>query len=68
MAWYKKGERATVETPKTRAQTATILGAISLFGIINVKVRWPYEQSKKRKLPDTSKALCVLVDLIVRTN
>ena len=43
MAWYKRGERATVETPKTRAQTATILGAISLFGIINVKVRWPYE-------------------------
>ena len=31
MAWSKKGERAIVETPKTRAQTTTILGAISPF-------------------------------------
>ncbi|KAG1171428.1 hypothetical protein G6F36_011751 [Rhizopus arrhizus] len=37
MGWSKKGERAIVETPTTRAQTTTILGAISPHGIINVK-------------------------------
>jgi hypothetical protein len=26
-AWSKKGERAVVKTPKTRAQTTAILGA-----------------------------------------
>ncbi|KAG2191662.1 hypothetical protein INT47_008600 [Mucor saturninus] len=54
MAWSKKGERAIVETPITRAQTTTILGAISPHGIINVKVRRPYQSvSKKRKLLKT---------------
>ncbi|KAG2191936.1 hypothetical protein INT47_012019 [Mucor saturninus] len=54
MAWSKKGERAIVETPITRAQTTNILGAISSHGIINVKVRRPYQSvSKKRKILKT---------------
>ncbi|CEG79652.1 hypothetical protein RMATCC62417_14092 [Rhizopus microsporus] len=58
MAWSKRGERATVETPMTRAKTTTIMGAISPFGIVNVKVRQLYEAtSKKRKLPGASKAI-----------
>ena len=57
MVWSKKGERAIVETSKTRAQTKTILGDISPFGIINVKVWRPYEYSKERKLPGTFKAV-----------
>lgn len=51
MAWSKKGERAIVVTPTTRAQTTTILGAISPQGVINVKLRRPFQaSSKKRKL------------------
>ncbi|KAG2208751.1 hypothetical protein INT47_007850 [Mucor saturninus] len=47
-------QRAIVETPITRAQTTTILDAISPHGIINVKVRRPYQSvSKKRKLLKT---------------
>lgn len=49
MAWSKKGERAIVETPVTRAQTTTILGAISPLGVINVKVRRPYQSTSKKK-------------------
>lgn len=48
MGWSKKGERAIVETPTTRAQTTTILGAISPHGIINVKVRRPYQSASKK--------------------
>ncbi|KAG1444656.1 hypothetical protein G6F56_010210 [Rhizopus delemar] len=51
MAWSKKGTRAEVVQLLTRAKTTTILGAISPFGVINVKVRAPYaEASKKRKV------------------
>ncbi|CAO3702063.1 unnamed protein product [Rhizopus stolonifer] len=50
MAWSKKGTRAEVIQPLTRAKTTTILGAISPYGVVNVKVRVPYvEASKKRK-------------------
>ena len=49
MAWSKKGTRAEVVQPVTRAKTTTILGAISARGIVNVKVRVPYIASKKRK-------------------
>lgn len=38
----KRGE-AIVEIPTTKAQTTTVLGAISTFGIISVNVRLPYE-------------------------
>lgn len=57
MAWSKVGERAIIETPQTKAKTITILGAISPFGVVNVKVRRPYEvSSKKRKLPGKAQA------------
>jgi transposase len=56
VAWSKKGERAVVVVPKTRAKTTTILGAISPFGVVNVKVRRPKVQSssKKRKTAGNS--------------
>ncbi|KAG1098298.1 hypothetical protein G6F40_011979 [Rhizopus arrhizus] len=40
-----------IRQPKTRAKTTTILGAISPYGVINVKVRKPraVNQNKKRK-------------------
>ncbi|KAG1179506.1 hypothetical protein G6F70_007714 [Rhizopus microsporus] len=57
MAWPKVGERAITETPKTRAKTITILGAISPFGVVDVKVSRSYEtSSKKRKLPGKAQA------------
>lgn len=57
MAWSKKGTRAEVIQSLTRAKTTTILGAISLFGVVNIIVRVPFaEASKKRKVTDGSKA------------
>lgn len=49
--WSKIGSRAEVVIPKTRAKATTILGAISPYGVINVKVRKPraVNQNKKRK-------------------
>ncbi|KAG1315702.1 hypothetical protein G6F64_000460 [Rhizopus arrhizus] len=51
VAWSKIGSRAEVVMPKTRAKTTTILGAISPYGVINVKVRKPraVNQNKKRR-------------------
>ncbi|EIE90456.1 hypothetical protein RO3G_15167 [Rhizopus delemar RA 99-880] len=50
-AWSKVGTRAVVKTPKTKSKMTTILGAISPFGVVNMKVRTPkVVQSKKRKL------------------
>ncbi|KAG1255894.1 hypothetical protein G6F68_010039 [Rhizopus microsporus] len=51
VAWSKKGSRAVVVVPKTRAKTTTILGAISPYGVVNIKVRRPKAPipSKKRK-------------------
>ncbi|KAG1058075.1 hypothetical protein G6F43_000110 [Rhizopus delemar] len=51
MAWSKKGERAVVVTPKTRAKITTIIGAISPYGVVNIKVKSPkvVGPSKKRK-------------------
>ena len=51
VAWSKIGSRAEVVIPKTKAKTTTILGAISPYGVINVKVRKPraVNQNKKRK-------------------
>ena len=40
-AWSGKGKRAVVTVPKTRVKTTTIIGAISPFGIVNVKVKLP---------------------------
>ncbi|KAG1137149.1 hypothetical protein G6F37_011656 [Rhizopus arrhizus] len=51
VAWSKISSRAEVVIPKTRPKTTTILGAISPYGAINVKVRKPraVNQIKKRK-------------------
>ncbi|KAG1152122.1 hypothetical protein G6F37_000664 [Rhizopus arrhizus] len=51
MAWSKKGERAIVVTPKTRAKITTIIGAISPYGVVNIKIKSPKVAgpSKKRK-------------------
>jgi transposase len=56
MAWSKKGTRAEVIQLLTRAKTTTILGAISPYGVVNVKIRVPYSAaSKKRKAVGGSK-------------
>lgn len=53
----KKGTRAEVVQPLTRAKTTTIVGAISPYGAVNVKIRMPYSEiSKKGKVTDSSKA------------
>lgn len=51
VAWSRKGERAVVVVPKTRAKTTTILGAICAYGVVNIRVRRPkvQTQNKKRK-------------------
>ncbi|KAG1139787.1 hypothetical protein G6F37_009497 [Rhizopus arrhizus] len=51
MAWPKKGERAVVVTPKIRAKITTIIGAISPYGVVNIKVKSSKVAgpSKKRK-------------------
>lgn len=57
MAWSVKGTKAVARQPKTRAKTTTILGAICSAGIVNIKVRVPYEESsKKRKVMGEKKA------------
>lgn len=50
-AWSGKRKRAVVTIPKTRAKTTTIIGAISPYGIVNVKIKLPKvtAPSKKRK-------------------
>ncbi|KAG1051646.1 hypothetical protein G6F43_006157 [Rhizopus delemar] len=47
-AWSKKGSRAIVTRPTTRANTTSILGAISASGLITVGVKKP-RPAKKRK-------------------
>ena len=42
MAWSKKALPAVVTVPKTRAQTTTILGAISASGLIKCSLREGY--------------------------
>lgn len=49
LAWSKKGERAVVVVPKTRAKTTTILGAISPYGVVNIRVRRPKVQASSKK-------------------
>ncbi|CEG71152.1 hypothetical protein RMATCC62417_06935 [Rhizopus microsporus] len=52
IAWSKKGERAIVTVPKTKANNIIILGAIASYGVLNISVRRPkkkMEPSKKRK-------------------
>ena len=56
MAWPKKGERAVVVTPKIRAKITTIIGAISPYGMVNIKAKSPKVAgpSKKRKAASSS--------------
>ncbi|KAK4520995.1 Ras- protein ypt3 [Mucor velutinosus] len=54
MAWSEKGTRAEVPVPQTRAKTTTIIGATSVWGVLNVQVRLPGTSNKKRKLAGTS--------------
>ncbi|KAL1932979.1 hypothetical protein VTP01DRAFT_8657 [Rhizomucor pusillus] len=49
MAWSKNGSPAVVIAPKTRAKTTTILGAISVSGLIECSLRLPQLPAKKRK-------------------
>ncbi|ORE11845.1 hypothetical protein BCV72DRAFT_317998 [Rhizopus microsporus var. microsporus] len=49
MAWSKKGWPAVVTVPKTRAQTTTILDAISASELIKYSLRLPQLPAKKRK-------------------
>ncbi|KAL1932982.1 hypothetical protein VTP01DRAFT_8660 [Rhizomucor pusillus] len=49
MAWSKNGSPAVVIVPKTRAKTTTILGAISVSGLIKCSLRLPQPPAKKRK-------------------
>lgn len=57
VAWSKKGIRAVVVVPKTRAKTTTILGAISPYGVVNIKVRRSRVpvHLKKRNTADNAK-------------
>lgn len=54
MAWSKKGTPAIVTVPKTRATTTTILGAISTSGIINISLRVPKPNKKRKFESETS--------------
>ncbi|KAG0735968.1 hypothetical protein G6F32_008590 [Rhizopus arrhizus] len=55
MAWSKKGTPAIVTVPTTKANTTSILGAISANGLINVSLRVP-KRIKKRKLGSDTNA------------
>ena len=59
MAWAPVGETPIVETPKTRAASHTIIGAISPLGVINVQLKVPKitaaSNTKKRKGPGGAK-------------
>ncbi|KAG1472540.1 hypothetical protein G6F56_001477 [Rhizopus delemar] len=48
MTWSRKGERAVV-TPTTRGKTTTIIGAISPYGVVNIKVKSPKIAAPSRK-------------------
>ena len=50
MADQKRGVMPVEVVPTTRAKTTTILGAISVYGVVQIAVRKPNQQSKKRGL------------------
>ena len=49
IARLKKGLPAVAIVPKARAQTTTILGAISASSLIKCRLRLPQPPAKKRK-------------------
>ncbi|KAI8094119.1 hypothetical protein BDF21DRAFT_394589 [Thamnidium elegans] len=65
-SWSKFGTRAIVKTPKTKPKMTTILGAISPYGVVNVKFRMPKVAtvaSKRRKA-----LLALLQDIILTSS
>lgn len=61
-AWSRKGTRAIVKVPKTRAKTTSILGAISPYGVVNIQVRRPRVTafSKKRKIDGSNEKASIV--------
>lgn len=53
--WAPKGEKAKVKVLTARANTISILGVVSAFGLIKVSLRKPIPPSKKRKLNNGAK-------------
>ena len=51
-AWSKKGTRAIVTRPTTRANTTTILGAISAAGLITIGVKKKKSRPAKKRKAD----------------
>ncbi|CEI99688.1 hypothetical protein RMCBS344292_13770 [Rhizopus microsporus] len=49
IAWSKKGTPAVITVPKIRATTTTILGAISVDGLIKCSLRFPQTPSNKKR-------------------
>jgi hypothetical protein len=41
IAWSAKGTTSIVTVPNTRSKTRTILGAISVMGVINIAIQKP---------------------------
>lgn len=54
--WARKGKIPVVETPSTRAQSKTVLGAICFKGIVQLTLRKPFTlaERKKRKITGES--------------
>ncbi|ORE11572.1 hypothetical protein BCV72DRAFT_324531 [Rhizopus microsporus var. microsporus] len=50
MVWSKKGLPAVATVPKTRAQTTTILGAISASELIKCSLRLPQTPAKQHRI------------------
>ena len=52
--WSAKGSAAIVETPSTKANSQTVLGAISAFGVVNLTMR-ESGNIKRRKVVGATK-------------
>lgn len=50
VAWSKIDSLAKVVLPKTRAKTMTLLGTISPYGVLDVKVRGPFINIRRERL------------------
>lgn len=48
-AWAEKGDTPIVKVAKTRAISHTILGAISVAGVVNISIRKPRTKQKRQK-------------------
>ncbi|KAG0734285.1 hypothetical protein G6F57_008114 [Rhizopus arrhizus] len=52
--WSAKGSAVIVETPSTKANSQTVIEAISAFGVVNLTMR-EFGNIKRRKIVDTTK-------------